>query len=86
MPWKSYRKESRTDWGRDLDGHLDRESLQFGAILRIADAVEKMAQSYDALIHDRDFYKRRSKELTDYSIQQSHRIRSLRGVITRMKK
>lgn len=49
MPWKSWKSESRIDWGVDLgDGkYLDNERIQLGAILRIADALEKLCELLD---------------------------------------
>lgn len=83
--FKSYREESKINWGIATSQNLTREQIQLGAVLRIADAVEKMAQNYDHLLSDRDWYKRRYKE---QSLEISRLRRSqaaLRGYIKRLK-
>ena len=74
MPFKSYREESRANWGRTLcdEQHPSNEEVQLGAILRIADAAEVMARNHQQLINERDRLLRR--------------IAALRGHITRLKK
>lgn len=42
--FRSYRKASLTDWGTSEPGPLDREQLQLGATLRMADALETIAE------------------------------------------
>ena len=88
MAFKRYREESRSNWGRYVaEGeNLDRDAIKLGAILRIADATEVMARSYDQLIAERDRYKRWYEQERDSGMRMSRRINSLRGVITRMKK
>lgn len=56
---ESIRAQSKRDFHTDSSS-LD--ALQCGALLRVADATEKMAQQYDALITDRDYYKRLAAE------------------------
>lgn len=51
--FKSYRKESRTDWGETREGNLCRDQVMLGAVLRIADALETIAQNYQNLINER---------------------------------
>lgn len=50
MPFQNYRNESRNQWGVTQNGSLNIEQINCGAMLRIADAVEKMAQSVTNLI------------------------------------
>lgn len=56
-----------------------------GSLQRIADAVEKVAQNYQALMTDRDYYKRRTEE----EINARHRLQrsysALRANYTRLK-
>lgn len=88
MAFKSYREESRTNWGREMapDATMDRDAIKLGAILRIADATEVMARNYDQLIAERDRYKRWYEQERASGQRMARRINSLRGVITRMKK
>lgn len=84
--FKSYKEESKINWGRNTDEKISTEQIQLGAVLRIADAVEKVAVRYDDLITDRDWYKRRYQE---QSLEISRLQRSqagLRGYIKRLKK
>lgn len=61
------------------------EQINTGSLQRIADAVEKMASSWDGLIRDRDYYKRRFNERTDEAKRLAHSNAALRGYIKRMK-
>lgn len=87
MTFKPYREESRTNWGRDVPDNqsLSRDDLQFGAMLRIADACERMAEDHDKLIRERDRYQRwyESERQSNDRLRNSNA--ALRGVITRMK-
>lgn len=48
------RDESRKNWGTANNEHLSLEQINTGALLRLADATEKMAQRYTSLIDERD--------------------------------
>jgi len=86
--FKPYRQESKTTWGVYLDEKtpIFQEQIQLGAILRIADATEKIAGNYDALIRDRDFYKGLYNDQRNEIHLLLHRIAGLKGYIKRMKK
>ncbi|MFA5849964.1 MAG: hypothetical protein WC833_08775 [Bacteroidales bacterium] len=64
MPQKNYRDESRKNWVKVQTDNatLSNEELQFGAILRIADATEAMAKNYVQMQGDLDYYKKGYKE------------------------
>lgn len=68
------------------DQNLNIEQIQLGAVLRIADAVEKMAQNYNALLTDRDWYKRRYQEQSEVISRLQRSQAGLRGYIKRLKK
>lgn len=85
MAFKSYREQSKVDWGTESDS-LTAEQIQTGALLRIADAVEKVAADYTAMRNSRYYWERRFTEERAASERMARRIRSLHGVITRMKK
>lgn len=62
--FRSYKNESRdTDWGNSNGSLLTLEQLQFGAILRIADAVELMAKRYTDLLDEKGYWEARAKTL-----------------------
>ncbi len=87
MPHKSYRAESRKDYGEDvpLNQGLCRDQLMLGATMRIADALEKIAQRHTDLMEKLDQMTiSRDGWEKDYW-QADRRIRALKGVITRMK-
>lgn len=75
------RESSRREWAGDT-----LEAINAGSLQRIADATEKMAASYDALRADRDYWKGRAGSRADEIRYLVHVIRSLRGVITRLKR
>lgn len=62
------------------------EEINAGSLQRIADAVEKMAQSYDAMRTDRDYWKDRAEWRMAEITRLERSNRSLRGVITRLKR
>jgi hypothetical protein len=86
MPFKDYKKESRSDWGSDQETALCRDQIQLGAILRIADATEKMANSYQQLIDNRDLYKRWYEEERERTKKLYKRLTATKAWITRLKK
>lgn len=78
----NFRVASREEW----DASHTVEHINAGSLQRIADATEKMAQNYDDMRENRDFWKtiaeRRATTITE--LQRSNR--GLRGVITKLKK
>ena len=73
---------SRQEW----NGERTKEDINAGSLQRIADATEKMAQSYVALIEERDRYQR-WYEIRGERVSRLERSNSaLRGVITKLKK
>ena len=55
MSFKDYRKESRANWGTSQSENLTPEQIRLGALLRIADAIETMAKSYNEMRMNRDW-------------------------------
>lgn len=88
MPFKSYRKESRSDWGKEMaeKESLSVEQLQTGALLRLADATEMMAKNYTSMQANLDWYKNQSQERHDRILSLEKQVSSLKGVITKLKK
>ena len=85
MTIRSYRNESRIDWGTPDEGGLSLDQINTGALLRIADAVERMAENYDLMQRDRDFWKE-SALSAERSLDTEHRrTAALRGLIKRMR-
>lgn len=84
----SYREESKINWGVNLDEDqkLNFDGIQLGAILRIADASEKMAKNYQQLIDERDRYKQYYEQEQKINHSLRMQIIGIRGYITRLKK
>lgn len=76
------REASKTTW-TSLNSL---EHINAGSLQRIADATEKMAASCDALRDERDRYKRWYEEEMAAKALLERRVRSLRGVITKLKR
>lgn len=85
MAFKSYREESRTDWGYTQVGGLNNEQIKLGAILRIADAAEKMAQNYARMENDLAMYKRWYEQEKADNQRMARSNAALRGHIKRLK-
>lgn len=86
MSSRLLRDRSRENWTEGGERESPSyEAINAGSLQRIADATELMARSYVALIEERDRYKRWYEEERAVSARQRGRIRSLRGVITRLK-
>jgi hypothetical protein len=83
MSFKEYTAESRREWGRETNHELSHEDVRLGAILRIADAVEKIAKSYDEMRIDRDWWKGRAGSAEEEIRNLKSVIRGLRGALTK---
>ena len=87
MPHRSYREESRIDWGtREGGTPLSLDQIQAGALLRIADASEKMAQNYQGLLDERNRLRRSISAVREDRNHLRHRIAGYKAAITRMKR
>lgn len=86
MPDKDYRQESKRPWGTTNDGNLTMEQVKFGAMLRIADSLEKMEKPFARLISDAEWQKERAERLSKSLTKAEHVIAGLKGYIRRTKK
>jgi len=86
MGIRGYRKASRIDWGCDENEALNLEQVNTGALLRIADATEKMAEHHTELIRQRDDFEREVKRLRDIRDHLERSNASLRGHLKRIKR
>lgn len=87
MPHKSYRQESKADWGVNTSENyiMNDEQLKLGALLRIADATELMAKNYQQLQDDVLFYKRKLAEVRAREDRMLRRISAYKGIIRKLK-
>ena len=89
MPHMSYRIESRKNYGKTFQSVSDNasiEQLNCGSLMRIADSLEIIQQTYKRLIDERDQAIDQKKALSVLLTRSDNKIRALKGVITKMKK
>lgn len=82
---KSFREQSRRDWGSRQDINPSNEEIQLGAILRMADATELMASNYKNLQSDLDWYKKMHRQVQETVARRDRQIANLRGQVTKLK-
>ena len=82
---QNLRKASRDEWVSRVDPPTD-DDLKIGALLRIADATEKMAQRHTELMRERDYYERLASSRAEDIRRLERSNAALRGVIARMKR
>ena len=78
--------ESRKNWTHDERKNVTFEVVNTGALLRIADAAEKMAFRYDELIRQRDYAQNEVTRLCGIRAKLERSNASLRGHLKRAKK
>jgi len=64
---------------------MDTDQIRTGALLRIADATETMAQNFNKLETDLAWYKKRYREESESNKHLGNVIRGLRGALKRKK-
>lgn len=85
MANKTFRQASKEEW-YPKNGNFPIEKLNTGSLQRIADALEVMTKSHSNLINERGNFKALYYFKVAETIALEHRIRSLKGVITKMRK
>lgn len=85
MATKTFKEISKGDW-HAANGPVSNEQIKIGAIQRIADATEIMAQNHVRLQNERDQYKRWFEEESRRCEKLERRNAALQGVITKLKK
>lgn len=86
MAKQYFKAESKKEWYVEQELPLDDDKIKLGAVLRIADAVEKMAQDRAQLERDLKWWKERAERYETVYNDQRNSNRSLRGQITKLKK
>ena len=85
MSTKTLREASKSEFS--LRGHLPTtDELNAGSLQRIADACEKMAVRYDEMVRRCEEYKSAMEYAKAERDALDRHARSLRGVITRLKR
>jgi hypothetical protein len=62
------------------------EQINTGALQRIADALELIAQDYRVLIQERDYYKRELEAAREQVKTKSRQVAAYKGRLKKMKK
>jgi hypothetical protein len=86
--FKPYRTESKSNWGTTIEqeSNISSDQIQLGAILRIADSLERIEQPYLRLLAERERYERWYNEEKVKRRKLEKQNAAYRGVINRMKK
>jgi hypothetical protein len=86
--FKAYKEESRTNWGATVESetNINRDQIQLGAILRIADSLERMEQPFIKILEERDYYSRKHQENKAEIRKLKKSNAALKGVINKLKK
>lgn len=74
--------ESRKNWF--INNALNIEDIKTGAVLRIADSLEKIEKSYVKILNDLAFYKERYHRQQDEIDKLNHKVAGLKSYITRL--
>lgn len=82
---ENFKTASRREWSYTAE-KPDMDELTLGALLRIADASEAMAQEHNRLIAREKFERNRANVLAGDVAYLERRVAALKGVITKMKK
>lgn len=81
---KFYKEQSRLNWYTNAD-KLDIEQLKFGAILRIADSLEKIEKRYSDLINEKERFEKWYREECDRNRKLNKKISGIKSHTTRLK-
>lgn len=67
MAFRKFKEESRKEWGQAIpdNDNISNELIQLGAILRIADATEKMCADRVKLEKDLEWFKKECRQLNE---------------------
>lgn len=82
---KDFRDESRKSYGSARE-QITIEEIKVGALLRLADSIERMEKPYVQLLNDVERFRKRLREEKAENVILTRRIAALQGVITKMKK
>lgn len=83
MGFKNYKDESRTNWGT-FEEKLTLEQINTGALLRIADAVEKSVLDIDKLKLEKQSLLQSIEYYKEQRQRDKREISNLKGNVTRL--
>lgn len=83
----NFRVASVKNWNASgSNGGTTIENINAGSLQRIADACELMAKNQQALINDRDMYKRWYEEKRARCEKLGYSIRAYKAIITKLRR
>lgn len=87
MIFKSYREESRTNWGVTVTENTkpDREQLMLGCMLRIADATEAMAKNYTQLQNELKWANEKNGRNQTRIEKLQRQVNAYKGIVKKLK-
>lgn len=85
--FKSYREESRTNWGATVPEATkpDRDQLQLGCMLRIADAAEAMAKNFVQLQNELKWANERNQRNKSSIEKLQRQVNAYKGIVKKLK-
>jgi hypothetical protein len=86
MEKKSLKELSKTNWAVEDNSNPGDSNLIIGCLQRIADSTEIIAKDKDKLQRDYEYMKQSRDDYRSMYEKQANSNRSLRGVITKLKK
>lgn len=83
-----YKESSRANWGVHLNDAqtLQKEDIKIGAILRIADSLERIEKPYLNLIEECKTLREQNNRRLSRISKLEKQIAAYKGIITKMKK
>lgn len=87
MVFKSYREESRTNWGVTVTENTkpDRDQLHLGCMLRIADATEAMAKNFIQLQNELKWANERNQRNKTSIEKLQRQVNAYKGIVKKLK-
>ena len=82
---KNLRKVSKEEFSLSHEGNPTLEEVRTSCLMRIADATETIAENYNALLDERDRYKKWFHEEQAAKTTLIKKVSALKGVIIRLK-
>lgn len=85
--FKSYKEESRTNWGMTVEESVqpNLDQINTGAMLRIADATEAMAKNFIQLQNELKWAKERNERLDVRAEKLRRQVSAYKGIIKKLK-
>ncbi len=91
--FKSYRDESKTNYGHSSGGNANREQINAGSLQRIADATETMAEGFAAVLGKLEHAEKMEEYFREQYVRKRDQVNKLecqvngyKGQVAKMRK